>query len=196
MNLDGARVGFAMTGSFCTFGAALGCLAEIVRRGAKVTPVLSHAADTLDTRFMTAAELKEKLLRITGAEPLRTIVEAEPIGPKRLLDILLVLPATGNTLAKMVNGITDTPALMAIKSHLRNNAPVVIGVSTNDALGTAGQNIGRLLTARNVYFVPFYQDDPALKPRSLTFSREYVTPALEEALEGRQIQPIITSAQL
>jgi dipicolinate synthase subunit B len=191
MNLAGKRVGFVMTGSFCTFEAALIQMKELAARGAVITPVLSHSADTFDTKFMTAAELKERIKNITDVPIIRTIVDAEPIGPQKLLDIVLVLPATGNTLAKLTAGITDTAALLAIKAHLRNNAPVVLGISTNDALGNAGKNIGALLNARNIYFVPFYQDDPVLKPRSLSFKSESVLRTLEEALEGRQISPVV-----
>jgi dipicolinate synthase subunit B len=137
--------------------------------------------------------VKETLKRLTGSEIIRTIPEAEPIGPKKLLDLVLVLPATGNTIAKLACGITDTPVLMAIKSHLRNNGPVVIAVSTNDALGNAGQNIGRLFAMRNIYFVPLCQDDPAAKPRSIVFRKGSVIQTVEHALDGVQMQPMLTA---
>lgn len=191
MMLEGKRIGFAMTGSFCTFQTALACLDDIIAEGAIVTPILSHAADTLDTRFGKAIALKETLSRVTGAAVIRTIAEAEPIGPQKLLDVLLVLPATGNTLAKLANGITDTPVTMAVKSHLRNNRPVVLAVSSNDALGNSAKNIGVLLNARNIFFVPFSQDDPDSKPRSLVFKREQVLASVEQALENKQLQPMM-----
>lgn len=190
-SLAGKRVGFALTGSFCTFRTVLECMEEIKTLGADITPIISHAVDTMDTRFYEVDTLKEMLTRITGKEVIRTIPAAEPIGPQRLFDIMVVLPATGNTLAKLACGITDTAVTMAVKSHLRNNGPVVLGISTNDALGNAAQNIGRLFNMRNLYFVPFCQDDPAGKPRSMVFKREYVIRTMESALNGEQLQPMI-----
>ena len=191
MGLRGKRIGFALTGSFCTFESALLCLGDIVNEGADVTAILSHMADACDTRFMETAELKAALSDITSRPIISTIEEAEPIGPQKLLDLLVVLPATGNTVAKLANGITDTPVTMAVKAHLRNNRPVVLAISTNDALGAGAKNIGMLLNAKNIFFVPFGQDDPINKPKSLVFSPEKVISALEEALEGRQVQPIL-----
>jgi len=191
MILDNKRIGFAITGSFCTFEAALACVEDILKEGASVTGILSYAADMTDTRFMTAESLKESLAGLTGKSIIRTIVEAEPIGPQKLFDILIVLPATGNTLAKLAAGITDTPVTMAVKSHLRNNRPVVLAVSTNDALGNNAQNIGKLLNTKNIYFVPFSQDDPVKKPKSMVFLDSQVIPSMREALEGRQLQPIL-----
>ena len=191
MTLENKRIGFAITGSFCTFETALTCLDNVVKEGALVTGILSNAVDTTDTRFMTAAVLKESLAKITGRSIIRTIVEAEPVGPQKLFDLLIVLPATGNTLAKLAAGITDTTVTMAVKSHLRNNRPVVLAISTNDALGNNAKNIGALLNTKNIYFVPFGQDDYERKPKSAVFLKDRVIPAMTEALEGRQLQPIL-----
>jgi dipicolinate synthase subunit B len=191
MNISDKRIGFAMTGSFCNFDLAFSCLDEIVGQGAAVTPIISGMVDTLDTRFGMADDTKAKLYAVTGREVIRTIVQAEPIGPQGLLDLVLILPATGNTIAKLANGIIDTPVLMAAKSQLRSGGPVVVAVSSNDALGNGAKNTGVLLNAKNIYFVPFGQDSPHRKPRSLTFKRDKVIRTLEEALEGRQLQPIL-----
>lgn len=191
MILEDKRIGFAICGSFCTFETALVCLSDITTEKAHVTAILSHQADTCDTRFMTASDLKKALSDITGRPIIRTIVEAEPIGPQKLFDLMVVLPATGNTLAKLAAGITDTPVTMAVKAHLRNNRPVVLAVSTNDALGAGAKNIATLLNTKNIFFVPFGQDDPIKKPKSMVFLKDKVIPALEEALNGQQVQPII-----
>ena len=192
MTLNKKRIGFAVTGSFCTFETALKCAKDIVKAGAELTGILSHATDMTDTRFMTAHNLKEALADLTGRPLIRTIAEAEPIGPQKLLDLMIILPATGNTIAKLAYGITDTPVTMAAKAHLRNNRPLVLAVSTNDALGAGAKNIGMLLNAKNVFFVPFGQDDPIKKPKSMVFLEDSVIPALEEALEDRQLQPILS----
>jgi len=191
MTFENKRIGFAITGSFCTFETAIACVEHIVKEGALVTGILSNAADTTDTRFMTSADLKESLANITGRSIIRTIVEAEPIGPQKLFDLLIVLPATGNTLAKLAAGITDTTVTMAVKSHLRNNRPVVLAISTNDALGNNAKNIGLLLNTKNIYFVPFGQDDPGNKPKSIVFLKDRVIPTMAEAMKGRQLQPIL-----
>ncbi len=167
MNMQGARIGFAMTGSFCTFLQVLEILPEFVRRGAEVTPILSETAYSTDTRFMRAGDLIEKMREITGKEPIHTIVGAEPIGPKKLLDMLIVAPATGNTLGKLAHGITDTCVTMACKAHWRNGRPVVLAVSTNDALSGSAASIEILLKKKNTYFAPFAPDDPVGKPDSL-----------------------------
>jgi len=192
MSLEGLKIGFALTGSFCTFDAALDSLAAIVEAGAQVTAILSPAAGGTDTRFMQAEALKEKLRQLTGRPLIESIVAAEPIGPQKLFDVLAVLPATGNTLAKLAHAITDTPVTMAAKAHLRNERPLLLGISTNDALGNNAQNIGQLLNAKHIYFVPFGQDDPHKKPKSLVYHHSQVIPAIAAALEGRQLQPLIT----
>ena len=184
-------IGFAMTGSFCTFEKTLAQISELVRRGYDVLPVLSFNAGGLDTRFMEAGRLREKLVELTGHKPIDTLVDAEPIGPKKLCDVFVIAPATGNSLAKLVNGQFDTPALLGAKSHLRNENPLVLAVSTNDGLGAAAQNIGKLLTWRNVYFVPFGQDDPVKKPRSLVADFEQIPRTVASALAGAQLQPML-----
>ncbi|MCL2360986.1 MAG: dipicolinate synthase subunit B [Defluviitaleaceae bacterium] len=185
------RIGFALTGSFCTLDAALEIIESLVVAGAEVLPIISTAVDTTDTAFGAAEDIKKRLTEITGQPIINTIATAEPVGPKKLLDILVVLPATGNTLAKIALGITDTPVTMAVKAHLRNNRPVVLGLASNDALGNGAKNIGFLLGMRNIYFVPFGQDMPLAKPRSMVFKDEYVMATIAEALESRQIQPIL-----
>ena len=191
MILAGKRIGFAMCGSFCTFDTALDCAAEIAKQECELTAILSDITNSTDTRFMTAAHLKERLAEISKRPTISSIVEAEPIGPKKLFDLLLVLPATGNTLAKITAGIADTPVSMAVKSHLRNNRPVILAISTNDALGNNAKNIGHLLNTKNIYFVPFKQDDPTNKPKSIVFLKNQVIPSLEQALQNKQLQPIL-----
>jgi len=184
-------IGFAMTGSFCTFERALEQMEELVRRGYDVLPVLSFNAAGLDTRFMTAQHLRGRIREIAGKEPVDSLVDAEPIGPKHLCDVYVMAPATGNSLSKLVNGQFDTPALLGAKSHLRNEKPLVLAVSTNDGLGAAAQNIGRLLSWRNVYFVPFGQDDYIKKPRSLVADFEAIPRTIAAALSGIQLQPML-----
>lgn len=191
MELKDKRIGLAVTGSFCTFDTAILCARELVSAGAIVTGIMSHITSATDTRFTTADAFKATLAEITGASPICTIAEAEPIGPKKLFDLLLVLPATGNTIAKVAHGIADTSVTMAVKSHLRNNRPVVFAISTNDALGNNAKNIGALLNAKNIFFVPFGQDDPVNKPKSMVFLKSKVVAASEDALEGRQLQPLV-----
>ena len=186
-------IGFAMTGSFCTFDRVLKQMEELVSRGYEVLPVLSDHAGSLDTRFMTAEHLRERIIEITGHEPIDTLPQAEPIGPKRLTDLYIIAPASGNSLARLANGMFDTPALLGAKSHLRNERPLVLAVSTNDGLGAAAQNIGRLLSWRNVYFVPFSQDDPVKKPRSLVADFTQIPKTVAAALTGGQLQPMLAA---
>ena len=185
-------IGFALTGSFCTIDKALVQMEELVRRGYEVQPIFSFNIALLDTRFQTAQSIWELALEITGREPFTTLQQVEPIGPKRLTDAYVIAPATGNSLAKLANGIYDTPALLGAKSHLRNDRPLVLAVSTNDGLSTAAQNIGILLARRNVYFVPYTQDDPFHKPRSLVAEFSLLPKAVVSALSGIQLQPIFT----
>lgn len=163
-----------------------------MRRGYEVVPVLSFNAGMLDTRFMTAEHLRARIVEITGNEPIDTLAGAEPIGPKKMTDVFLIAPATGNSLAKLAGGIYDTPALLGAKSHLRNDRPLVLAVSTNDGLGAAAQNIGRLLNVRNIYFVPFGQDDPVKKPRSLVADFSQIPRTIAAALSGVQMQPMLS----
>lgn len=191
MSLKGKRVGVALTGSFCTYEKVFQELKKLTNEGVLVQTIFSDAAGTIDSRFGKAEDFIKKAEEITRQKPMRTIPEAEPIGPNSLLDILVLCPCTGNTIAKLANGITDTPALMAAKAHLRNNKPLLISISTNDALGMNMKNIGLLLNAKNIYFVPFGQDNPEKKPNSMIAHTELLIPSLEAALHGRQYQPII-----
>ena len=191
MSLKDVRVGFAITGSFCTIKEILPHVEKLVNEGAQVIPILSPAVDETDTRFGTATEWKRELKSITGSDPINSIVAAEPIGPKGIIDILVVAPCTGNTLAKLANGITDTSVLMAIKAHLRNERPVVLAFSTNDGLSMNAKNIGMLLNMKNIYVVPFGQDNPIAKPNSLVAKMEFIMETVVDALAGKQIQPLL-----
>lgn len=191
MNLKDKTIGFALTGSFCTLEAAVTQLEGIVAAGANVLPIISSNVNDMDTRFGKADVLKDRLVRITGNQIIKTVPQAEPIGPKGLLDILVVCPCTGNTLAKIAAGVTDTSVTMAVKAHLRNDRPVVIAISTNDGLSGNAQNIGKLLNSKNIYFVPFGQDDPVGKKTSLVAKNELVAETLELALEKIQLQPLL-----
>ena len=183
-------VGFALCGSFCTYSKVFPVM-ELLSRDYVIIPIFSDAAYATDTRFGSAKEHIELATDICGALPIHTIPEAEPIGPKKLFDILVIAPCTGNTLAKLAHGIADGPVTMAAKSHLRNGRPVLIAVSTNDALGAAAENIGKLMARKHFYFVPFSQDDPKGKPRSMVADFCAIPQALEAALQGQQIQPMI-----
>lgn len=191
MNIKNKKVGVIMTGSFCTFSKVIEQIKELVKRGADVIPIMSYNSYTLDTKFGEAKDIIKQIEDITGKKIINTIQGAEPIGPKKLTDIMLIAPCTGNTIAKLANGIVDTPATMAAKSHLRNGNPLVIAISTNDGLSGSAENIGKLLNRSNYYVVPFRQDNPITKPRSLVFDPNYIIKTLEEALDKKQIQPII-----
>ena len=184
------NIGFALCGSFCTF-ASIFSVMENLAHTHQLIPIFSHSAYTFDTRFGTAKEHIRRVVDICGREPLNTISQVEPIGPKKLLDILVIAPCTGNTLAKLSHGIADGPVTMAAKSHLRNGRPVVIAVSTNDALSGAAENIGKLLNRKNFYFVPFGQDDPEKKPNSMVADFTRLPQTITLAANGRQIQPIL-----
>lgn len=183
-------IGFAMCGSFCTYSQVFPVMEDLAEKY-ELIPIFSQISYTTDSRFGTAQAHIEKAAAICGRSPIHTIEEAEPIGPKKLLDALVIAPCTGNTLAKLAHSIADGPVTMAAKSHLRNARPVLIAVSTNDALAGAAENIGKLLARKHYYFVPFGQDDPRKKPTSMVADFEKIPPALKEALEGRQIQPIL-----
>ena len=191
MDLKNVNVGFAMTGSFCTFSKTIEKLKELVEKGANVIPIMSFNSYRIDTRFGKANDFIDTIEKITGNKIIHTIEDAEPIGQKKITDIMILAPASGNTIAKLANGITDTPVTMAIKSHLRNENPVVVAISTNDALSGSASNIGKLLNRRHYYFVPFRQDNPITKPNSLVFAPEYLVKATEYALDRKQLQPII-----
>ena len=188
-----SNIGFALTGSFCTFDRALEQMKKLVSAGHNVTPIMSQSAYTLDTKFGKSTYFKERITEICGNEIIHDIVTAEPIGPQKLFDLLLVEPCSGNTLAKLSAGIVDTSVLMAIKSHLRNARPVLIAVSTNDALGNAAKNIGFLLNVKNIYFIPMGQDDIIKKPRSIVADFDLTEIAVHNALNHVQLQPIIKS---
>ncbi len=191
--LSGLRVGFAVCGSFCTFSRVFEQLEQLAALGCEITPIMSQNAYSLDTRFGTAQSHAARLYEITGRTVLHEITTTEPVGPKRMFDILVVAPCTGNTLAKLAAGITDGPVCMAVKSHLRNQRPVVIAVSTNDALSASAKNIGMLRNYRNFYFVPIFQDDSTGKPFSMIADFTKIPQTIAEALDGRQIQPAIIS---
>ncbi len=193
MDLSGITAGFALTGSFCTFSAVLPEMENLKFAGAKIVPIMSTVAANTDTRFGTAESFRRWIEAITETKIITSVVEAEPIGPGKLLDILIVAPCTGNTLAKIANGITDTAVTMAVKSHLRNGRPVLLAVSTNDGLSGAAGNIGCLLNRKNIYFVPFGQDDPDRKPTSLVADMQLLVPAAGAALLKRQMQPLLVA---
>lgn len=184
------NVGFALTGSFCTYSKVFPIL-ELLSRDYDLTPIFSQAACTTDSRFGTAQEHLREAAELCGTSPIHTISQAEPIGPKKLFDILVIAPCTGNTLAKLAHSIADGPVTMAAKSHLRNGRPVLLAVSTNDGLAGAAENIGKLLARKYFYFVPFGQDDPTGKPTSLVADFSKLPQAMAAALEERQLQPIL-----
>lgn len=191
--LSKCNIGFAITGSFCTFDKIKIEMKKLVNTGANVIPIFSFNTQQLDSRFGNAKDFMEEIEKIAGNKAICTIPQAEPIGPKNLIDLLVIAPCTGNTLAKLANGITDTPVLMAAKAHMRNNRPVVISISTNDALSNSLKNIGVLMNMKNIYFVPFGQDNHVKKPYSMIAHTDLLIPTLEAALEKQQIQPIVRS---
>lgn len=191
MKLEGKKIGFVMTGSFCTFKSTIPQMRKLIEEKAEIVPIMSFNAFNLDTKFGKAQDFINEIEDITGKKIIHTITDAEPIGPKKMTDIMVIAPCTGNTMAKLVNGITDTPATMAAKSHLRNNNPIVIAPSTNDGLSGNAYNIGVLLNRTNYFFVPFRQDNPITKPRSIVFDVTYLIKTLELALDREQIQPIL-----
>lgn len=192
MKLEGIKIGLGITGSFCNFSETKNVISNLKTEGADVYPIISFSTKNLDTRFYKKDEYIKMLKQESKNNIIDTIQKAEPVGPKNLVDIILVCPCTGNTLAKLANGITDTPVLMAIKGHIRNNKPVVIGVSTNDGLGASLQNIAKLINTKNMYFVPFRQDDYISKPKSLVLDYNYIVDTVYDALHFKQIQPILS----
>ena len=193
--MESVRVGFALCGSFCTFDKAIGALERVKGEFGDVTPIVSERGAALDTLFGNAHDFLREIERICDRRGISTIQAAEPIGPKGLLDVLVIAPCTGNTLAKLAAGVTDSSVTMAAKSHLRNGRPVVIAVSTNDGLGASASNIGTLLCRKQIYFVPFRQDDPVGKPTSLLADFSRIPDAIRAALEGRQLQPVLLGAE-
>ena len=186
------RIGFALCGSFCTFSQAIKQIEVLVEMGADVFPIMSFNAYSISTRFGKAEEHIEKIEKLCGKKIIASIYDAEPIGPKNLLDLLIIEPCTGNTLGKLANGITDTPVTLAAKAHLRNEKPLLIAVSSNDALTASAANIGKLLNTKNIYFVPMRQDSPINKTRSVVADFSKTAASAEASLNGLQIQPILT----
>ncbi len=189
--MEPIKVGFAFCGSFCTYAKALEALEQVKARYEDVTPIVSQSGVDTDTRFGNAHDHMREMERICGRRVIDSILKAEPIGPKGLLDVLVVCPCTGNTLGKLACGITDTAVTMAAKAHLRSGGPVVLAVATNDGLAASAKNIGTLLDKKNVYFVPFRQDDPLEKPTSLVADFTLVPDAIDAALRGEQLQPVL-----
>lgn len=189
--LCGVKVGFCITGSFCTFSKAFSAMEALRDAGCDILPVMSFSAGTVDTRFGTAQEHIKRAENICGKRVIMSVADAEPIGPKRLTDIMIVAPCTGNTMAKLARSITDTPVTMAVKSHLRGARPVLIACATNDALAGSLKNIGFLMNCRNYYFVPLGQDDPLKKPCSLVADFSLIPQAAGAALENKQLQPVL-----
>ena len=189
--LDGLNIGLGITGSFCNFPRIKGLIDELKKeRVNKIIPIVSLVTKTYDTRFFVKDNFLDMLKRETGQNIIDNIVDAEPIGPKNMIDIMIIVPCTGNSVAKLASGITDTAVLMATKGHIRNNKPVVIGISTNDGLGVNFKNIGLLYDTKNFYFVPFRQDDYHKKPKSLVLDYSKVIDTVKLALQGEQIQPL------
>lgn len=184
------KLGYAVTGSFCTFSKTLVALQALIDKGYDITPVFSFNTLNLDTRFFRAKDFYSEVMRITGKYPIADIVGAEPLGTREKLDLMIVSPCTGNTLAKLAAGITDTPVTLAVKAHLRNNRPVLLALSSNDALGANAKNFGILLNTKNVFFVPMGQDAPDVKTKSLIADFSRIPEAVECALAGRQMQPV------
>ena len=190
--MNNITVGYAFCGSFCTISDSVKALKELAKQDIKIIPIMSQIVYTTDTRFGKAEDIINEIEEICNQKTVHTIASAEPIGPKNLLDIIIVAPCTGNTLAKIALGITDTPVTMAVKAHLRNNKPVVLAPATNDALGASCKNIGLLHNTKNIYFVPYRQDDPQKKNNSLICDFSLIPETVEKALNGEQIQPILT----
>lgn len=191
MNISGKNIGFALTGSFCTFERAFQQMEQLVSLGANVLPIFSYSPQEMECRFGSYETFLKKAESIANNKPILTLAQAEPIGPKGMLDLLLIAPCTGNTLSKLSHAITDTPVLLAAKSHLRTEKPLVLSISSNDNLGLNFKNLGLLYSTKHIFFVPFGQDDPAKKPNSLVAHMDLIAPTIELALEEKQIQPVI-----
>lgn len=191
--MHGFTAGYALCGSFCTIADSVKQIKTFTNNEVNIIPIMSEIVYNTDNRFNKAEELRNTIKSLTGNEIIHTITGAEPIGPKKMLDVLVVSPCTGNTLAKIANGITDSSVTMAVKAHLRNNRPVVLAIATNDALGGSAANIGKLLNTKNIYFVPFGQDDPYSKNNSLIADFDKTLETVLAALNGEQLQPILIS---
>lgn len=191
MGMQNIKLGYAFCGSFCTINKSLATLKELAKLDIDITPIMSEITYSTSTRFADANKFNNEVEELCGKKIIHTVTEAEPIGPKNLLDILVVAPCTGNTISKIALGITDTAVTMAVKAHLRNNKPVILGIATNDALGATAKNIGLLHNTKNIYFVPYGQDDPVGKNNSLICDFTKIPETIDTSLEGRQIQPVI-----
>ncbi|ATH95383.1 MULTISPECIES: dipicolinate synthase subunit B [Bacillus] len=193
MSIKGKRIGFGLTGSHCTYDAVFPQIEKLVDQGAEVRPIVTTTVKSTDTRFGEGEEWVRKIEELTGFEVIDSIPKAEPLGPKTPLDCMVIAPLTGNSLSKLANAMTDSPVLMAAKATVRNSRPVVLGISTNDALGLNGVNLMRLMTTKNIFFIPFGQDDPFKKPNSLVAKMDLLLPTIEEALAYKQMQPVLIS---
>lgn len=191
MDFSNCNIGYGITGSFCTFAKTKKEIVRLTEMGANVIPIFSYQAQSCDTRFGNAKEFVERVCEITGNEGIMTMQQAEPIGPNNFLDIMVIAPCTGNSAAKIANGITDTPVLMASKAHMRNGKPLVIAISTNDALGINFKTVGTLMNMKKIYFVPFAQDNFKSKPNSMVAKMELLPETITMAMQGKQIQPVI-----
>ena len=191
MDFSNYTIGYGITGSFCTFEKAKKQIKALVDSKARVIPVFSYNAQNLDTRFGKAKEFADYVQKTTGNSGMFTIPEAEPVGPEKMFDVMVIAPCTGTTAAKLCNGIIDTPVLMAAKAHLRNGRPLVLGIATNDGMGINFKNIGELMNMKNIYLVPLGQDDYIKKPNSLVCHMELLKETIEKAMDGRQIQPVL-----
>ncbi len=191
MTLEGKRIGFGITGSHCTYEQVVPQIETLVNQGADVVPVVTFTVKNTNTKFGDGADWVAKVEELTGKKVIDSMVAAEPLGPREPLDCMVIAPLTGNSMSKFANALTDSPVLMAAKATLRNRCPVVLGISTNDALGLNGVNLMRLMSSKNIYFIPFGQDDPINKPTSMVSRMEFLSETIEAALEGNQLQPII-----
>jgi dipicolinate synthase subunit B len=191
MSLIGKRIGFGLTGSHCTYDAVFPEIKRLVESGAEVIPVVTYTVKNTETRFGIGEDWIEKIEQVTGRKVIDSIVDAEPLGPKLPLDCMVIAPLTGNSMSKMANALTDSPVLMAAKATLRNRNPVVLGISTNDALGLNGVNLMRLMSTKHIYFIPYGQDDPINKPNSMVAKMSLLQETVEAAIDGRQFQPVI-----
>lgn len=191
MSLKGKKIGFGLTGSHCTYDAVYPQIEKLVHAGAEVLPVVTFTVKNTETRFGKGEDWVARIEELTGNKAIDSIVKAEPLGPKIPLDCMVIAPLTGNSMSKFANAMTDSPVLMAAKATLRNGKPVVLGISTNDALGLNGVNLMRLMATKNIYFIPFGQDDPVKKPNSMVARMEMLSETIESAIDGKQIQPVI-----
>ncbi|MED3781219.1 dipicolinate synthase subunit B [Heyndrickxia sporothermodurans] len=191
MSLEGKRIGFGLTGSHCTYDAVFPEIEKLVEVGAEVVPIVTFTVKNTETRFGKGEDWIEKIESVTGRKVIDSIVEAEPLGPKYPLDCMVISPLTGNSMSKLANALTDSPVLMAAKATIRNQKPVVLGISTNDTLGLNGVNLMRLMATKHIYFIPYGQDDPIKKPNSMVARMSSLQDTVKAALEGRQLQPVI-----